>query len=64
VNLDDTNPISEIIKAVRLHRQLADQAKAGLETALPVLRGFASGHLRAGSGGDRFRKGVGCTFLA
>ena len=37
MNLDDTNPIAEIIKAVRLHRQLADQAKADLVIALPIL---------------------------
>jgi hypothetical protein len=37
VNLDDTNPIAEFSKAVRLHRQLADQAKADLMAALPVL---------------------------
>lgn len=37
MNLDDTNPIAEITKAVRFHRQLADQAKADLQAALPVL---------------------------
>jgi hypothetical protein len=37
MNLDDINPIAEITKAVRLHRQLAEQAKADLKTALPVL---------------------------
>ena len=34
---DDINPIAEITKAVRLSRQLADQAKADLQAALPVL---------------------------
>lgn len=39
MNLDipGDDPIAELTKAVRLHRQLADQAKADLETALPVL---------------------------
>ncbi len=35
MNLDD--PIAEISKAIRAHRQLAHQAKADLEAALPVL---------------------------
>lgn len=37
MNLDDINPIAEITKAVRLHRQLAEQAKLDLGAALPVL---------------------------
>lgn len=37
MNLDDVNPIAEITKAVRLQRQLADQSKADLQAALPVL---------------------------
>lgn len=37
MNLDDINPIAEITKAVRLHRKLADQAKADLKAALPIL---------------------------
>ncbi len=37
MNLDDINPIAEISKAVRLHRQLAEKSIADLETALPVL---------------------------
>ncbi len=38
MNLDDTNPIAEITKAVRLHRQLAEKSIADFETALPVLK--------------------------
>ena len=39
MNLDSPgdDPIAQISKAIRLHRQLADQAKADLKTALPVL---------------------------
>lgn len=35
MNLDD--PIAEISKAIRAHRQLAAEAKADLQAALPVL---------------------------
>lgn len=37
MNLDDINPIAEITKAIRLHRQLADQARADFQAALPIL---------------------------